>query len=871
MPFSLSFLGRRSPSLGRLGAVLGLVLTAIGAGGCGSSAGSASVAAIRVTVDPVLLPPVMDSLHLVISAPSKADLTQDLPAQAAQLWEVSIAKINGPLVAGVAITGLKRVDGGPSQPVITSAAYFTVNPGKRTEVLLHLSAACVGAAAPVCGATETCQDGVCVPIPGLTPDAGGPGGASGGGTDASTDTAADAPPIDLAPDLPGTDALPDADPDDAPQDQTTTDVGDPTDGSADTGPAVGTRAPGDPCQATSECAAGVCSTADHVCCDTACSGICESCLASKTQKAAGVCSPLPKGSNADSDCTPGTTTCGATGSCDGSRKCGLGAKGVACEGASACSGGQLTVTPATCDGAGACVLGTPATTPCPGMVSCKDAVACMATTCTTDANCAAGNYCDQVSKMCAPKVATGKACAMNGQCTSGFCADGVCCNGACAGKCEACLKTKTGVDDGRCAAVATDTDPDNECAPDAPPCGHTGLCDHNGGSGQGACAWAAKGVTCPGGVTCSGSTLGTTTGSCSGAGACTQSSATPSACAGGFACASATACGTTCTAGTSSGCAAGFVCAGGTACVAPAFVAGPCIVTTDFTTLDVFARGKDQHIYRKVRSATAWASAWTNLADLDGALLDNRADLDCAANDAGTHIVSSGINPAGAFLRALGSGTTYNNFKRDYTTLTFDLNVSVAGRPAVSEYYTASIKSFPYFYWIQDSGTTDLMAGPVLTSSSFTSAVDLALIYAPSQTQRFIAGFDTRGVLAIYPNTYGSAGVAWASSAAISPPSGMTFSYSPTVCTNNTNSGTSYDFHAVAVAGGKVWHTSTPSFFSTVFTGWEQIAASTASAPDCAVLSDGSTHVVITNASGHVIQIEGKSGGPWTSVDLGTY
>ena len=76
------------------------------------------------------------------------------------------------------------------------------------------------------------------------------------------------------------------------------------------------------------------------------------------------------------------------------------------------------------------------------------------------------------------------------RCASAFCSDGVCCDRACDFVCEACRADLTGEPDGSCAAVATGTDPQSECAETS--CLDTDLCCGDalappGGTGPAAC------------------------------------------------------------------------------------------------------------------------------------------------------------------------------------------------------------------------------------------------------------------------------------------------------------------------------------------------------------------------------------------------
>lgn len=172
-----------------------------------------------------------------------------------------------------------------------------------------------------------------------------------------------------------------------------------------------------------------------------------------------------------------------------------------------------------------------------------------------------GNY--PVSSGCQPA-----ACAKGADCLSGFCADGVCCDSACSGECEGCSVALKGFGiDGVCEAFLADTDPDDECMPDAgfpSSCLADGFCD-----GQRSCrSFAPTNVAC-GVAICADDNL--VAPFCTGTGECSAMTAVspcdPYTCAGD-------ACTTSCS--SESDCAAGAFCDANGVCEAVRASGEPC-------------------------------------------------------------------------------------------------------------------------------------------------------------------------------------------------------------------------------------------------------------------------------------------------------
>ncbi|MFH2008092.1 MAG: hypothetical protein ABI333_16035 [bacterium] len=279
---------------------------------------------------------------------------------------------------------------------------------------------------------------------------------------------------------------------------------------------MGTCAPklqnGAACAIGLQCASGFCPPFDGVCCDLACDGTCEACLASKTNAADGTCAAVDQNTDPDGECSDaGAASCGANGTgCNGnsgSPGCNVYSSSTVCA-APGCSNGVEGGT-RYCDGLGTCQ--TAGSILCDPYVCNSGGTACL-TSCAAHADCMTGFYCDGTG-VCQPKLANGGVCAIGVQCLSGLCPaqDGVCCDAACGGTCEACTAAKTGGTDGTCGPVTASTNPDGECT-GADTCNGAGACGcadgvQNGAEtdidcGGGVCSPCSQGQTCVAGTDC---------------------------------------------------------------------------------------------------------------------------------------------------------------------------------------------------------------------------------------------------------------------------------------------------------------------------------------------------------------------------------
>jgi len=292
-------------------------------------------------------------------------------------------------------------------------------------------------------------------------------------------------------------------------------------------------------------------------------------------------------------------------------------------------------------------------------------------------------------------------------------------------------------------------------------------------------------------------------------------------------------------------------------------------VTPDRTSVEVFSRASDGHIYRRAFDGSNWG-AWVSLAALDGTKIDARSDLDCGASADTVHIVATGIMPAGSIQHAFGFGTTYNPFVRELEPKVFGLSPSVTLFNN-NEYLLAGLESgvLPALHSVM-AGSNPAMFSPITTlTENLTSPVDIAPQPGGNTLTYFVA-FDMSGALAIYSHSRSSGGLVWNQPVKIPPP-GNAFAFSPTVCTETGTFGV-YSLNVAAVAGGKLWFSGAqvPDALN-ASSSWTQISANAASSPDCAVAGadQSAVHVVALNASGAVVDVH-RAGTSWVVTDLGS-
>ena len=193
---------------------------------------------------------------------------------------------------------------------------------------------------------------------------------------------------------------------------------------------------GGTCTTGGDCFNNTC--ADGVCCDSACGSQCEAC------NAAGHCAavtgkPVIGGTPARSDCTGSGTPC--YGACDGTtvNACAYPAAGTTCAPPSCtpAATGAVVTTVAQCNATGTCQPGMAQ----PACIYTKCSGAACATSCASDGDCIAADYCSTIGGgTCVARHANGTACAPEdckmspcNYCQNSCAVSGQCCGTACPG------------------------------------------------------------------------------------------------------------------------------------------------------------------------------------------------------------------------------------------------------------------------------------------------------------------------------------------------------------------------------------------------------------------------------------------------------
>jgi len=283
----------------------------------------------------------------------------------------------------------------------------------------------------------------------------------------------------------------------------------------------------------------------------------------------------------------------------------------------------------------------------------------------------------------------------------------------------------------------------------------------------------------------------------------------------------------------------------------PGFLGGPCVTRTGGTGVEVFGRGDDKKIYRRVIDGSALGS-WAVLG------IDSRSDLDCAGGADSINIVAVGNNPQGALLRASGFGTTYGAFTRALAPNLFLPSASVATFAGSSYYWLAGLTTSSVY--AENSSATPKV--PNNLQNLPWSGLDTALLEGPSVSWYYLATFDSTAQLAVYILQQTQGGPVWLTPRELAPPPGKQYDRSPTICTWNIGWEVGETtVHLAVIAGGQLWHAYSMGG-EVPFSAWEptdpQVQAT--SAPDCATTPDGSVHIVALDSAAGVVKVSGSSG-----------
>jgi len=288
------------------------------------------------------------------------------------------------------------------------------------------------------------------------------------------------------------------------------------------------------------------------------------------------------------------------------------------------------------------------------------------------------------------------------------------------------------------------------------------------------------------------------------------------------------------------------------------------VTSTGGTSVEVFARGDDKKIYRRVIDGNALGS-WAVLGALDGTAIDSRSDLDCAGGADNIRIVAVGNNPQGALLSAAGSGTTYSTFDRALSPQLFVPSATVAWTAAMW-YSLAGLTPSSVYGETSDPILSVLV--PTNLQNLPWSGLDSAYLGLNGVNFYYLATFDSTARLAVYIRQRDQGGSMWLTPRELPPPPGTQYERSPTICTWSYQQGGMV--HLAATAGGQLWHASSASGEGP-FSDWELISnqVQVTSAPDCATTSDGTLHVVaLEGAAAGVVKISGSTGA-FTTQHLG--
>jgi hypothetical protein len=304
------------------------------------------------------------------------------------------------------------------------------------------------------------------------------------------------------------------------------------------------------------------------------------------------------------------------------------------------------------------------------------------------------------------------------------------------------------------------------------------------------------------------------------------------------------------------------------------FIGSPCIVSPDYDTLVVFARGNDQRIYRRVFNGTSWNASWAPIAGLDASVLDVRSDLDCGSTGTTTHIVATGTNPLGAFLRSVGFGTAFNPFVRDLASgspSTFQPGPAIATVADGNVFLLAANSPSGPVVAQLDGGPPATILSPITTAANpISGGPDIAWQSAPTASNTLFVSFDVTANLVFQRHVISAQPPRWEPPVTVAPPPAQAYEHSPTICVENPVVMGNLDIMMFVVAGGRLFQTVATTGFPPQFAAWRQVHGDAARSPDCAILRNRNAHAVTVNQAGAVVVVSGR-GTTWMTTNLGVF
>ncbi|MGC4093720.1 MAG: hypothetical protein QM756_38630 [Polyangiaceae bacterium] len=271
----------------------------------------------------------------------------------------------------------------------------------------------------------------------------------------------------------------------------------------------------------------------------------------------------------------------------------------------------------------------------------------------------------------------------------------------------------------------------------------------------------------------------------------------------------------------------------------------------------VYARGDDGRIYtyqHAFSTSTGLVSLpWRQVSGVDSSALVAGAELDCDGYPI-THIAAIASTPKNSVVHSSGTDATFSAFYNtgiyaEPTSLSANTPGIYTGGAQSADVYSialTTIGSTSFTIYSVDTGTVKTR-GPSLTKS---------LASGTENNDIWQVSYTSDGFMLLVSEWYNMGFTGWNPEEYISPPTGTTFQYSPTVCGGSV----------FATAGNRLWRLAIGS------SAWVKVSdTSIVSSPDC----NGNSMAVATTAAGGVLfayYVENTTGpAAQGAIDLGVY